>query len=92
MGKQNQDLSMDSKKANSLKDHPIYRVLESRVLVMDGAMGSLIQEYGLTEADFRGKQFANFPHDLKGNNDFSTQLLISTHSNHIAHEVEQVHF
>ena len=36
---------------------------------MDGAMGSLIQEYGLTESGFRGKRFANFPYDLKGNND-----------------------
>ena len=36
---------------------------------MDGAMGSLIQECGLTESDFRGERFADFPHDLKGNND-----------------------
>ena len=36
---------------------------------MDGAMGSLIQECGLTESDFRGKRFADFPFDVKGNND-----------------------
>ena len=53
----------------SKKDHPIYRELEKRVLVMDGAMGSLIQECGLTESDFRGNRFADFPFDLKGNND-----------------------
>jgi len=35
----------------------------------DGAMGSLIQECGLTESDFRGKRFADFPFDVKGNND-----------------------
>jgi len=52
-----------------IQDHPVYRALETRVLVMDGAMGSLIQEYGLTESDFRGTRFENFPHDLKGNND-----------------------
>ena len=32
-------------------------------------MGTLIQRYQLTESDFRGKRFASFPHDLKGNND-----------------------
>jgi 5-methyltetrahydrofolate--homocysteine methyltransferase len=51
------------------KDHPIYGELEKRILVMDGAMGSLIQECGLTESDFRGERFVDFPFDLKGNND-----------------------
>jgi 5-methyltetrahydrofolate--homocysteine methyltransferase len=40
-----------------------------RIVVLDGAMGSLIQEYKLTEKDFRGERFAQHPHDLKGNND-----------------------
>ena len=40
-----------------------------RIAVLDGAMGSMVQTYNLTEADFRGTQFADFPHDLKGNND-----------------------
>jgi 5-methyltetrahydrofolate--homocysteine methyltransferase len=60
---------MEQVTAISKKDHPIYRELEKRVLVMDGAMGSLIQECGLTESDFRGDRFADFPFDLKGNND-----------------------
>jgi 5-methyltetrahydrofolate--homocysteine methyltransferase len=47
----------------------IYEELKHRVLVLDGAMGSLIQEYNLTEADFRGEAFKEHPHDLKGNND-----------------------
>jgi 5-methyltetrahydrofolate--homocysteine methyltransferase len=51
------------------RDHPLYRELEKRVLVMDGAMGSLIQECGLTESDYRGERFADYPFDLKGNND-----------------------
>jgi 5-methyltetrahydrofolate--homocysteine methyltransferase len=51
------------------EDHSIYRELEKRILVMDGAMGSLIQDYQLKESDFRGKRFTSFPHDLKGNND-----------------------
>ncbi|MCK4745928.1 MAG: homocysteine S-methyltransferase family protein, partial [Bacteroidales bacterium] len=69
MGKRNPDLISGSNQIQSVKDHPVYQALETRVLLMDGAMGSLIQEYGLTESDFRGKKFANFPHDLKGNND-----------------------
>lgn len=47
----------------------ISKELEKRILVLDGAMGSLIQAYKLTEADYRGERFANFKHDLKGNND-----------------------
>lgn len=43
--------------------------LEKRVLVIDGAMGTMIQQYKLEEKDYRGKRFANWPKDLKGNND-----------------------
>ena len=49
--------------------------LKTRVLVMDGAMGSLIQEYKLTQADYHGERFKDFPHDQKGNND----ILSITH-------------
>lgn len=44
-------------------------ILQKRILVIDGAMGTMIQRYQLTEADFRGARFANFHKDLKGNND-----------------------
>jgi 5-methyltetrahydrofolate--homocysteine methyltransferase len=47
----------------------IRKELEKRVLVLDGAMGSLIQTYKLTETDYRGEQFKNAPKDQKGNND-----------------------
>lgn len=43
--------------------------LASRIVVIDGAMGTMIQGYGLQEADYRGSQFAAHPSDLKGNND-----------------------
>jgi len=43
--------------------------LEKRILVIDGAMGTMIQRYQLSEADFRGDRFADHPRDLKGNND-----------------------
>src|ERR1035438_2713725 len=45
------------------------RLFESRIAVLDGAMGTMVQTYGLNEADFRGTRFAKHPHDLKGNND-----------------------
>lgn len=41
----------------------------SRIVVLDGAMGSMIQTFKLSEADFRGERFTSHPHDLKGNND-----------------------
>jgi 5-methyltetrahydrofolate--homocysteine methyltransferase len=41
----------------------------SRIVVLDGAMGSMIQTYKLAEADFRGDRFKSHPHDLQGNND-----------------------
>jgi 5-methyltetrahydrofolate--homocysteine methyltransferase len=47
----------------------IQEELEKRILVIDGAMGSLIQQYKLSEADFRGDRFKDFHKDLKGNND-----------------------
>jgi 5-methyltetrahydrofolate--homocysteine methyltransferase len=43
--------------------------LAERILVMDGAMGTMIQREGLSEQDFRGEQFADWPQDLRGNND-----------------------
>ena len=47
----------------------IREILKERILVLDGAMGSLIQEYKLTDADYRGERFKDFPHEVKGNND-----------------------
>ncbi len=47
----------------------IREILKNRILVLDGAMGSLIQEYKLSDADYRGVQFKDFEHEVKGNND-----------------------
>lgn len=55
-----------------IKSNQTYNVFEEirkRILVLDGAMGSLIQNYKLSEADFRGERFKDYPIDLKGNND-----------------------
>ena len=49
-------------------------LLARRILLLDGAMGTMIQRYKLTEADFRGERFAAHPRDLRGNND----LLVLT--------------
>jgi 5-methyltetrahydrofolate--homocysteine methyltransferase len=45
------------------------KLLEERILVLDGAMGTMIQSHKLSESDFRGESFKNHPSDLKGNND-----------------------
>ena len=45
------------------------QLFSQRIAVLDGAMGSMIQTYPLTEADFRGEQLREHPKDLKGNND-----------------------
>ena len=47
----------------------LHSLLAQRILVLDGAMGTMIQSYKLGEADYRGERFADFAHDLKGNND-----------------------
>src|SRR5262245_16640774 len=49
----------------------LHRLLATRILILDGAMGTMIQRYRLEEADFRGRQFADHPRDysLKGFND-----------------------
>ncbi|MBV6513776.1 MAG: Methionine synthase [Ignavibacteriaceae bacterium] len=45
------------------------QILEKRIMVLDGAMGTMIQRHTLTEKDFRGERFTDHPYDLKGNND-----------------------
>lgn len=47
----------------------IHQALNERILILDGAMGTMLQRYNFTEEDFRSERFADFPHPLKGNND-----------------------
>ncbi|MGL4457638.1 MAG: homocysteine S-methyltransferase family protein, partial [Plesiomonas shigelloides] len=58
--------------------HPVTealrRQLAERILIIDGGMGTMIQQYRLQEQDYRGERFADWPSDLKGNND----LLVLT--------------
>jgi 5-methyltetrahydrofolate--homocysteine methyltransferase len=50
------------------------KLANERIVIIDGAMGSMIQTYRLTEADYRGKRFKDYERDLKGNN----ELLVLT--------------
>ncbi|MFL5773278.1 MAG: homocysteine S-methyltransferase family protein, partial [Flavisolibacter sp.] len=47
----------------------IRTLLNHRILIIDGAMGTMIQRYHLSEADYRGERFKDWPKDVKGNND-----------------------
>jgi 5-methyltetrahydrofolate--homocysteine methyltransferase len=47
----------------------IKQEIKKRILILDGAMGTMLQRYNFSEADFRGERFRDFPHSLKGNND-----------------------
>ena len=47
----------------------IQSALDRRILIIDGAMGTMIQRYNLTEEDYRGERFKDWPSDVKGNND-----------------------
>ena len=51
------------------KTAQLERLLGERILILDGAMGTMIQSYKLAEADYRGERFAAFAQDLRGNND-----------------------
>ena len=48
----------------------ITNILKNKIMVFDGAMGTMLQSYNLTEKDFRGERFKDHTTDLKGNNDF----------------------
>ncbi|WP_373519086.1 homocysteine S-methyltransferase family protein [Pricia sp.] len=65
----------------------IKEILQERILVLDGAMGTMLQRYKFTEADFRGERFKNWEHPLQGNND----LLSLTQPEAIA-EVHRKYF
>lgn len=47
----------------------IYKILQERILVLDGAMGTMLQAYKFSEEDYRGKRFKDYPLPLQGNND-----------------------
>ena len=60
----------------------LYKAISERILVLDGAMGTMLQRYNFTEEDYRGERFKDWEHSVKGNND----LLSLTQSNAV-HEL-----
>ena len=67
---------------NLLRTH-----LEERILLLDGAMGTMIQRHGLTEKDYRGERFADWPSEVKGNNDLlcltQPQIIRAIHEQYL---------
>ncbi|HKZ66700.1 MAG TPA: homocysteine S-methyltransferase family protein, partial [Chitinophagaceae bacterium] len=65
----------------------IKKELEKRILVIDGAMGTMIQRHQLTEADYRGERFKDWPSDVKGNNDLLSitqpQIIVGIHKEYL---------
>ena len=65
----------------------IERLLQERILIIDGAMGTMVQRQRLGEADFRGRRFADHPRDLRGNIDLLSltqpQLMESIHRQYL---------
>ncbi len=61
--------------------------IKRRILVLDGAMGTMLQRYKFTEEDYRGERFKDYPHSLKGNND-----LLSLTQPHAIAEVHAKYF
>src|SRR6185295_18083431 len=63
-------------------------LLKRRILMLDGAMGTMIQGYQLSEADYRGSRLKDHPHDLKGNNDLLVltrpQVIREIHEQYLA--------
>lgn len=66
----------------------IRKELEKRILVIDGAMGTMVQRYKLTEADYRGERFKDWHTDVKGNNDLlcitQPQIIREIHKQYLA--------
>src|SRR6476620_7993431 len=65
----------------------ITSLLQKRILIIDGAMGTMIQRYGLQEEDYRGVRFKDWASDLKGNNDLLSltqpQIIIAIHKQYL---------
>jgi 5-methyltetrahydrofolate--homocysteine methyltransferase len=61
------------RKEDPLECSPVFdqltKLMQERIIFIDGAMGTMIQRFKLTEEDFRGERYANHGHELKGNND-----------------------
>lgn len=66
----------------------IKNLLKARILILDGAMGTMIQRHNLSEGDYRAERFKDWPSDLKGNNDLLSltqpDIILSIHEDYLA--------
>ncbi len=71
----------------SPQEQTLRQILLKRILILDGAMGTMIQKYKLTEEHYRAERFKNYPSDLKGNNDLLSltqpQIIEEIHSQYL---------
>ena len=74
--------------ARSRRVAALEHALKDRILVLDGAMGTMIQRYRLDESDFRGERFPDHPHPLKGANDLLSvtrpEIIREIHEGYLA--------
>ncbi len=79
-----------SRSTAAMSDHSaeIRAHLADRILILDGAYGTMLQKHKLSEADFRGERFADWPRDVKGNNDLLSltrpDLIQDLHEQYLA--------
>ncbi|MBS1781607.1 MAG: homocysteine S-methyltransferase family protein [Bacteroidetes bacterium] len=68
-------------------EQKLFGILEERIAILDGAMGTMVQQYKLIEADYRGDRFKSWTSDLKGNNDLlcltQPQIIKEIHSQYL---------
>ncbi|MCH2046738.1 MAG: homocysteine S-methyltransferase family protein, partial [Saprospiraceae bacterium] len=64
----NQALMLETTIKNTTLER-LHKIVQQRIMVIDGAMGTMLQQYKLEEKDYRGERFADYHRDLKGNND-----------------------
>ena len=67
--------------------HSLNDIIQRRILILDGAMGTMIQKHRLQEADFRGAEFREHPRPLKGNNDILSitkpEVILNIHREYL---------
>lgn len=73
----------------------LQQALSERILILDGAMGTMIQRYQLQEADYRGIRFADWHKDIKGNNDLlvltKPEVIREIHAQYMQAEIGRAH-
>ena len=80
-------MSNSTKHSEKAPPSEVWGALKNRILVLDGAMGTMLQRHNFSEEDFRGERFKDFPYSLKGNND-----LLSLTQPQAIREVHKLYF